>query len=287
MGIFNPKLLSKAELEWHYNPRVTVPNLEPYMKLRSEANNAALRNFRRIPDLRYGPNPNELLDIYPATSMNSPTLVYIHGGYWRAGYKEDWAFVAGPLVKNGITTAVVSYDLCPTIDLDGIVSEIHRSLVWIYENIKTYNGNPDNIFISGSSAGAHLCAMMLGMDWGTQSRPANLIKGSVLITGIYDILPVLEISVNNDIRLNHDAAVRNSPLHKPPRNNGPLVAIFGGDEAEGWKQESMKYAGMCNANRIKCELTEIDDQNHFSLGTLLGDESSLLVKTILEQVRST
>ena len=284
MGTFNPKLLSKAELEWHYNPRATVPDLEPYMKLRGEANNATFRNLRRIPDLRYGPNPNELLDIYPAISINSPTLVYIHGGYWRAGYKEDWAFVAGPLVKNGITTAVLSYDLCPTIDLDGIVAEISRSLVWLYQNIKKYNGNPDNIFISGSSAGAHLSAMMLSIDWESQGMPENLIKGSLLITGIYDILPVLEISVNKDIRLDYDAAVRNSPLHKPPRNNAPLVAVFGGDEAEGWKQESRRYARMCHANKIKCELIEIGDQNHFSLGTLLGVENSLLVKIILDQM---
>ncbi|MEC7489979.1 MAG: alpha/beta hydrolase [Pseudomonadota bacterium] len=284
MAKFDRSIISPAEMEWHFNPRVTVPDRTIYMTHRNYANDRVLKNLARIPDLRYGPNPGESLDIYPAKSGAAPVLVYIHGGYWRAGYKEDWAFVAGPLVDCGATVVVLNYDLCPTISLDDLVSEIRRAMIWIFHNIGKHGGNPHQMFISGSSAGAHLCAMMLGQKWWEEGLPRELIRGAVLITGIYDVLPVLDISVNEDIRLDSMAAERNSPMRLPPQISGPLLAAVGANEAEGWKQQTRDYVAMCETNNIKCDFLELPDQDHFSLGTVLGDSDNPLVRTMLGQM---
>ena len=284
MAKFDRSIISSAEMEWHFNPRVTVPDRTAYMTHRNYANDRVIKKLTRIPDLRYGPNPGELLDIYPGKSDAAPVLVYIHGGYWRAGYKEDWAFVAEPLVDCGATVVVLNYDLCPTISLDELVSEIRRAMTWIFHNIREHGGNPHQMFISGSSAGAHLCAMMLGQKWREDGLPRELIRGAVLITGIYDVLPVLDISVNKDIRLDPLAAERNSPMRLPPQMSGPLLAAFGANEAEGWKQQTRDYIAMCQTNNIKCDLLEMPDHDHFSLGTVLGDSDNPLVRTILGQM---
>lgn len=284
----NPRLnlsnLSPEEMEWHFNPRVTVPDRDGYMDSRDTANRRTLANLASVRDLRYGANPKETLDIYPAAKTPAPVMVYIHGGYWRAGYKEDWAFVAEPLVANGATTAVLSYDLCPSVSLDEIVAETRRALIWLYRNVVDHGGDPDRIYISGSSAGAHLCAMMLGHDWTANGLPSDLIKGAVLVTGIYDVHPVLDISVNADIRLDAAAAQRNSPMFMPPRHPAQLLAGVGGNEAEGWKQQTRDYVAMCRANGIACDFLELPGEDHFSLGTVLADETSPLVQTMLVQM---
>ena len=281
---FTLENLSPEEMEWHFNPRVTVPDRDGYMEARKAANERTLNRLSRTPDLRYGPNAHETLDIYPAATSNAPVMVYIHGGYWRAGYKEDWAFVAEPLVSKGATAVVLNYALCPSVNLDELVAEIHRALIWLYRNVADHGGNPERIFISGSSAGAHLCAMMLGHDWTQDDLPANLVKGAVLITGIYDVRPVLDISVNADIRLDADAARRNSPMFLPPRHGGQILAAVGGNEAEGWKQQTRDYVSMCQAGGLECDFLELPGEDHFSLGTVLADSACPLVTTMLNQM---
>jgi len=284
MKKFDRTTLSKAEMEWHFNPRVTFPNHTEYMRTRAETNARVLEKLERLPDFRYGPNPNETLDIYPSKGGLSPVLIYIHGGYWRAGYKEDWAFVAEPLVEFGATVVVLNYDLCPEVSLDELVSEIRRAIIWIYQNIKQYGGDPDKMYISGSSAGGHLCAMMVAQNWSKHGAPLDLLKGATLITGIYDIHPVMDISVNADIKLDKYSAQRNSPMFLPPLITGPILAVVGGKESEGWKQQTHDYVSMCRQNEITCNFLELPNEDHFSLGSILGDRDSPLVQTTLRQM---
>ena len=276
--------LSPEEMEWHFNPRVTVPHHDDYMKIRIASNEHVLEHITGVRDLRYGPNPREMLDIYPAATTPAPVQVYIHGGYWRAGSKDDWAFVAAPFVDRGATVVILGYDLCPTVSLDELVAETRRALIWLYQNITSHGGDRDRIFISGNSAGAHLCAMLLGQDWTQENLAADLIKGAVLTTGIYDIRPVLEISVNNDIRLDPESAHRNSPMLIPPLHSGPLTAIVGGNEAEGWQQQTRDYVAMCRTQGINCDAHEIPGEDHFSLGTILSDEKCLPTRVALSQM---
>ena len=284
MKTFDRTTLTEAEMEWHFNPRVTFPNHVEYMRTRAETNARVLEKLERLPNFRYGPNPLETLDIYPSKGGLSPVLVYIHGGYWRAGYKEDWTFVAEPLIECGATVVVLNYDLCPTVSLDELVSEIRRAIIWIYQNVKQYGGNPSKMYISGSSAGAHLCAMMLAQDWSKHKAPHDLVKGATLITGIYDIHPVINISVNADIKLDKYSAQRNSPMFLPPLMTGPILAAVGGKESEGWKQQTHDYVSMCRKNDIKCDFMELPDEDHFSLGSILGDPGSPLVRATLQQM---
>ena len=60
---FTKDNLSPEEMEWHFNPRVTVPDRDGYMDARDAANKRTLDRLSRIPDLRYGPNAYETLDI--------------------------------------------------------------------------------------------------------------------------------------------------------------------------------------------------------------------------------
>ena len=87
---------------------------------------------RRKLDLRYGPGPKETLDLFVPAGRRAGTFVFIHGGYWRALDKDDFSFVAGPFVAQGIAVAVV--ELRPVsrrVDRRRSSSECRRAVAWI------------------------------------------------------------------------------------------------------------------------------------------------------------
>ena len=108
----------EEEFEAQYNIRRRHPE-SPQQYARYEANSAAARTALsgRI-DLRYGDAEGERLDFFPTTHADAALFLFIHGGYWRAQDKENFAFVATELAPRGITTVVINYELCPSSTLD-------------------------------------------------------------------------------------------------------------------------------------------------------------------------
>ena len=108
--------LSAEFVEREYNLRAAFPD-HPQWFAKYAADSAAARaRLRSRLDLRYGPGPKQTLDLFPADTSGprGGTLLFIHGGYWRALDKSDHSFVAPPLVEQGINVVVINYDLCPT-----------------------------------------------------------------------------------------------------------------------------------------------------------------------------
>ena len=273
------------EFERQFNPRVAVPDHQAKIDARAAASAAALGRLERLADLRYGPNPNEILDIYPAPGPHpAPVQLYIHGGYWRAQDKADFAFLAEPLVAAGATAVLVNYDLCPTVPLAEVVAETMRAIAWTWRNIRNHGGDPDRIFISGSSAGAHLCAMALAHDWTADGLPADVIKGAVPVSGIYDVTPVLAISVNEQVRLDPESAERLSPLSLPPRRALPLLVAVGGGETQEWIRQSKDYVAMCQAHGVEAEYMELAGADHFDMTAVLADPARPLLPALLRQM---
>src|SRR5260370_696140 len=94
------------------SPRLSGPSLpSPRSAADSEAARARLEGCLI---LRYGSGPRQTVDLFPAAQPRG-ALLFIHGGYWRALDKSDHAFVAPPLVAQGIGVAVINYDLCPDV----------------------------------------------------------------------------------------------------------------------------------------------------------------------------
>lgn len=276
--------LSAEELERQFNPRVAVPDHAEKIGTRAEASADVRRRLACDLDVRFGPGEKETLDVFPAADAGAPVQLYFHGGYWRANDKSDMSFMAEPLVAAGACTVLANYDLCPTVTLDEIVAEARRAVAWTYRHIDGYGGDHERLFVSGSSAGAHLAAMVLAHDWDSDGLPADLVKGAVLITGVYDVEPVRHISVNEQIRLDAEAAHRNSPVHLPPRRALPLVVAVGGAETEQWIGMSRAYAALCREAGIDCDYLEVPGEDHFTMSGLLGDPQGPLVQAMLRQM---
>ena len=214
------------------------------------------RQYGGTLDLSYGPRPRNRIDFLKSGAPDAPTLIFLHGGYWQMRSKEAFTFVASGPLSAGINVALVGYTLAPEISIDEMVAEIRRALDWLVLGLPALGADPSKIFLSGWSAGAHLAAV--AMD-----HPS--VRGCVAISGIYDLEPMRHCYVNDKLRLDEDAAQRNSPIRQQSSPALPLAVVVGGAEVPLMYQQSADYA----AERAKCGLPvafhEIPGADHFSI----------------------
>jgi len=280
----NDSPLSDDEINRQFMPRLAVPDHESWLAAHAELSETARRTLPCHLDIPYGQTPLQKLDIFPAVRAPAPVQVYFHGGYWRALDKSTYRFMALSMAPSGIATVLVNYDLCPAVTLDDIVAQTIASVAWVYRNGAAYGCDPQRLYVSGNSAGAHLAAMALAQDWHARGLPADLIKGACCITGIYDIAPVLRIDANAEIRLKPEMVARNSPLSLPLPARPPVIVAVGADETPLWIKQSTDYAAKLRAAGAATELMIVPGTHHFSVPRSLADPEGILPQAIRRQI---
>ncbi|MEO6408163.1 MAG: alpha/beta hydrolase [Burkholderiaceae bacterium] len=223
----------------------------------------------------YGDDPRERLDVFPATRADSPVLVYLHGGYWRALDKRDQSFVAPPFVDAGAMVVLPDYSLCPAVSIERIVLQTVQALVWVYRHAADYGGDPRRIVVAGHSAGGHLSTMLLACDWQAVAPelPGNLVKSALSISGIYDLEPLRHAPfLAQDIRLTAASARMLSPAAMPaPR--GHLVTIVGGHESAEFHRQAALIRTAWGARAVTAG-TPVPGRNHMDVLNTLSEPQS-------------
>ncbi len=277
--------LSAEDIEAQFNPRVAVQDFDGHLAQYTARSRAARGRLEGRLDLAYGATPLQTLDVFPAARSGAPVQVFLHGGYWRALDKSDLSFVAEPLVAAGATAVLLNYDLCPQVTLDDIVAQVRAGVAWVYRHAADLGGDPDRLYVSGHSACAHLVAMALAHDWaGADGLPADMIKGLAAVSGVYDLAPVLRVSVNEEIGLDDEMARRNSPSLRPPGPGAPIFLAVGERETPGWQQQSVDFHEACRGRGVDCELMRVAGADHFSIAYDLADPATALCRAVLRQM---
>jgi arylformamidase len=272
------------EMEYQYNPRESVPEYPELAKVRAAQAKKVRETAKSWLNVPYGESPRELLDIYAADKPGGPVLIYIHGGYWRSGSKEDNCNFVPTFTKRGATVALVEYDLCPQVTVTDIVRQTRAAIAWVYKNITRYSGDASKIFISGHSAGGHLTAMALAHDWTKEGLPQNCIKGAVATSGVFDLDMVMKISVQEQVRMTAEIAQASSPFRNPPKVHCPLVVAVGGAEPKGWQQMSEDYFNYGKQQGMRAEYLVVPGANHYTMSEKLLDEGNPLTQVMLNQM---
>ena len=267
-----------------YNLRLRHPEFEEYFAA-WESESARVRAACACTlDVPYGDDPDMTADLFPTPAGAAPIQVFIHGGYWRAMDKSSHSFPAEAFVAAGGAVVSLNYSLAPAVTLDTIVEQCRRALEWVADNAERLNGDPRRIFVSGHSAGGHLTAMMLCTDWAARGRPADLVKGGTAISGIFDLAPMMETSINDDIRLDAEAAARNSPILNLPAAGAPLIAAVGAAETAEFVAQNRAFADAWRARGFDAGIMEIEGLNHYTVVMAMGRPGSALTKAALAQM---
>lgn len=261
---------SAEELEVQFNPRAAVADHEEIVARGGEMSVAYRKAAKDVSyDVAYGPHRMDTLDIFrPADPAGAPVHVYIHGGFWRSRVKEDFSYVAGPLVNAGAIVAVVNYTLCPEVTVEEIVRQMRRCCGFLWRNPDSHGGDPAKIHVAGHSAGGHLAAMLMATDWPAYQAglPRDLVKSGALLSGIYEIAPVMNISVQAEVRLTAEIAERNSPVLMKPATDAPMAIAVGGSESDEFRRQSRALAEAWGGH-APIDYFEMPGLNHFTMLT--------------------
>ncbi len=278
--------LTPEEHEFQYNPQNAVPDFARYRARRDPANARALNELAREADIGYGDHPLRKVDIYPAAEKNglSPVHIYLHGGYWRAQDKENFAFVAGALAPLGITTVIANYELCPDATLDGVADSARAMMRWCVTNIARFGGDPERITLSGHSAGAHLGAEIIAHDWAAEGLSGPVLAGATLISGIYDPTPTMRTSVNAELHLTEEIVARRNVEARPPKLLCPVALIAGGQEPWQWIDQTFRYAHHLHRNGFDPAVMVLPGMNHFNILDDYLDADGQTMRAIRSQV---
>jgi acetyl esterase len=148
-------------------------------------------------DVNYdGSDPDAKLDLFvPANKPPRTTLVWIHGGGFVAGRKEEVANYARILASKGYGVASIEYARAPGAHYPVPVEQANRALAWLSTNAPRYGIARDRFVLAGDSAGAQIAAQLANVatspayarDLGMQPAvDAARIVGVILFCGPYD-----------------------------------------------------------------------------------------------------
>jgi acetyl esterase len=151
-----------------------------------------------IRDERYGDEPDMLLDVFRPASASEPLplVLWVHGGGWVGGAKEELSSYLALVASKGFVVAGPRYSLAPEHRYPTPLREIARALDHLQADAERYGIDPARIALAGDSAGAQIAAQVALLATadgyaeavGVESAlAAEQLRGVVLACGPYDL----------------------------------------------------------------------------------------------------
>ena len=274
----------RATLEREYSPSSCVDDLGALIEAYASRSKDSEARATVHKDLAYGNQREETLDYFPADSPLAPLQVYIHGGYWQELSKNESTLAGADFAAEGVAHAAVGYTLAPKARIDEMVEQCRRSLAWLYRHAGELGFDGERMFISGSSAGAHLAAMLLTTHWEDYAVPADLVKGATLMSGIYDLRPICDTYINEPLMLDESSARDLSPLFGSLAGLPPAIVCWGEHETDEFKRQSRSFADALQQAGSPVATLEVPGHNHFDIVHALANRSTSLGERVFEQL---
>jgi arylformamidase len=280
--------MTAIDYEVEYNNRARVPeHAEIFARWARDAEDyraEALKAGRAELGLAYGDSPRQTMDIFmPAAGDAAPLAMFIHGGWWRSLEPSSFSHMARGLNQHGVSVAVPGYDLCPQISIAGIIDQIRHACLFLWQRFGK------RVTVCGHSAGGHLAGAMVATDWAAHypKAPADLVPAGYSISGVFDLTPLLAVSVNQDLRLDPEDVRGVSPAFWPVAPGRVFDAVVGGLESNEFKRQSRLIADAWKKAGIATRYQDIAGMNHFTVIDALADPDSAMVTRVVELTRRT
>jgi acetyl esterase/lipase len=115
-------------------------------------------------------------------------IVFLYGGRWETGAKEEYALAGDAMTRRGYLAVIPDYRLAPSVTFPAWIDDAAHALRWVRDNVARYGGDTAHIYVVGHSAGAHT-ATVLSLDDRYLLRAGvqpELVKGYVSLAGPVD-----------------------------------------------------------------------------------------------------
>ncbi|GFS08647.1 kynurenine formamidase [Elysia marginata] len=281
------------ELDYHYSPSRWSHRMSPaevvadHIESSARGSKESKWTLETEADISYGESEKEKIDVFHkigAQKRGAPIFVYFHGGYWQVKElsRQNSSFMAVPLCAAGATVIVVGYDLAPDVSMDTILMQVKRAMRLIIKLAKERESS--GIYVSGHSAGAHLAAMMLMVSFSEEDAfDSELIKGAMLVSGVFDVRPLTKTPTNDPLKLTEEEAWSFSPMGlvediaQLSRHRHIVIAVGEYDPPE-FRRQSGEMEKVLRDRGIRTSYVDVPDTDHFSVIDKLRNGKYLLTK---------
>ncbi len=232
---------------------------------------------------RYGPAEQQYVDIFaPSCAKDAPVFILIHGGAWRLSMRAGFYSAAPSFTAAGCILAVVGFGCLPAISMVEMAEQIRQGVLWVASHIGAFGGDAANLHIVGHSSGAHLAAVTLTSDLGAATP---CIRGGTLISGLYDLEPVMLSSRRHYIDLTVAEAERLSPIRRLKDFTGVGSVWWGSHESPEFARQSAVFAdALRDAGKLGGS-ARLEGRNHFEMLEALDDPKGPLIEAMIATAR--
>lgn len=192
---------------------------------------ALFGDYRRSADIAYGGLPAQRFDLYTpnaATSAARPIVIFVHGGSWSGGDKNQYRFIGATCAGQGWIGAVVDYRLYPAVKFPAFVDDVALAVQYVRDHAEEWGGDRERIYLMGHSAGAHI-AMMAALDpefLRARGGDSHWLRGVIGLAGAYDFMP-FDYDYMFDLFGPEAAYPRSQPVNFARADAPPLLLLHG------------------------------------------------------------
>ena len=276
--------MTPDQLRQQYNPSRSIPEAPQIFQSWKDRSAEYRGRATAKLDMAYAEHPAARFDLFMPDAPNPRLHVYIHGGYWQAFGKNDFSFMAEGLNRAGIAVAVLGYPLCPVVPLQGVVRHARLALAHLWREATSLGVRQEKIQISGHSAGAHLCAMLMATLWPKfqEGLPDEIIHSAIMMSGVYELEPLRYIETGRALQLTPEMAKRLSPLSLRPAGKSRALLCTGGLESMELRRQSALLGRSWARYGTPLEVVTFTNRNHFTVLDELAPANSPLVRRALD-----
>jgi arylformamidase len=250
------------EINWAYDQAPWAANAGEISRRNAQKSAATIARLGAPLRVAYGDKDIERMDIYKTSAAMAPVHIFIHGGAWRRGSAKDVAYMAETYVDAGCIFIALDFNNVVEVDGDLMVmaDQVRRAIAWVRRNASSFGGNPERLYVSGTSSGAHLAGVALTTDWAGQfGLPMDTLKGGLCCSGMYDLYPVTLSARANYVKFTPAmvqalSSVRLAGLASTPSKRAAVVLMRCTPEASlkaaACSMRSLAKAGDCTT-RLK------------------------------------
>ena len=292
---------TREQTDRQYNPtlwtrRLPTDDLLPtHIALtneRSESYRAGLGEGMQTVEFGNGDFAGSMDVFRPAgVADDAPIVVYIHGGWWQWFSNEQFSFLAEPFNARGMAVYMPGYRLAQDWDndrpMESIVAQMEQAVAAVL--LEAAKRGSSGVYLVGHSAGGHLVALLRETDWeryGLSRDVQGLLKGVFSLAGLFDIRPLVDSFINDEIRMSEASASAVSPYLKQVAGRPlcPLHLLVPEFDTPEFFRQTKEYQDKLLAAGQSCRFHLANDRDHLDIIENLVNEDDEVLAYLLRHI---
>jgi arylformamidase len=254
----------QAALDAQYDQRAWAPDMDEVIARYAARSDEVRARFGEPATHAHGESAVEKLDVYGAG--REQTFVFVHGGAWRRESRRAGAYAAEPILRGGATYVALGFAAIPAVSLPEMVQQVCNGIDWVMRHLG------GRVVLCGHSSGAHLAACALTRVEG--------IAQALLVSGIYDLLPVRLSARGDYVKLDAKQEQELSPLRQRERIRCPVQVAWAEKDSAEFIRQSREFAAALRAPTLEGKALD-----HFRMAETLADPASPLARAALAMLK--